>query len=996
MPRAEAPLIDPRTYGDLVADVEALIVDYTDRRWQPDAEQPDAGQALVRIFSRMAELVVTRINRLPDHNFLAFLDLIGTRLHPPQPARVPLTFLLAAGSPVDALVPAGTQAAAVALEGEANPPVFATERDLIVTRSQLVAVCSRDPRLDRWDDHTETATGQTPGTFHPFLGSRPMARRLYVSHPQLGLPDTKTVELSIERAGNPWPFVAWSFWDGTAWTAISPEASFRNLRFSGAAGAAASLVNGIEGHWLRGELAARDGDWVQPSLGPLKIRIVIESRPTVPQPSFANQAPLDLSKDALPFGDKPKIGDTFYLAADEALSKPGATAELHIEMTDLPKPGSTSPTAMLTWESWDGREWLLLGNTGLGATTTDPQNNSARLRDTTNAFLKSGTVSFTVPCGLAPSEVNGEVRHWLRVRIARGNYGVEASYKAVKSASGQTFYELDPGTLQPPSLRSAKLGYRYDSGDQAPCRVLTENDFRFADVTKASSFSPFLRPQGSRPTLHLGFERPGDAIGFANRTTTLFFEVAENPYAPSAEQQKTVLEQAAVVWEYWDGAWQQLGALDETRGLTRRGLLTFIGPPDFKASEDFGRTAFWLRGRWERGDYAVEPRLARVSTNTMWALHAETIEGEVLGSSLGVPEQVYRTLRAPVLDGQVLEVIEPEIPSGADLAELEAEEGDGALTVLRDAGEELVEVRVRWHEVPDFHGSGPRSRHYSLERITGEIRFGDGRRGLIPPAGRDNIRMARYRTGGGLNGNRPAGSIARLQSTVPYVTGVVQPVPSEGGAAQESLEAVRLRGPKALRHRDRSVAAADFEDLAFEASTQVARAYVLPARDVTEEGKVGLIVVPDLDVAQPIPSLELLARVRSYLEARLSPVVDVSVTGPDWLRVSVKAEVFPQKIEAAIDVQNAVLGRLRAFLHPLSGGPRGDGWALGRLPHRSDLYALIEETPGVDHVLWLEVEVKEEAPGTVRSERAQIFSGLHEITVQGSANGVAASPGSRA
>jgi hypothetical protein len=49
---------------------------------------------------------------VPEKNFLAFLNLIGTELLPPQPARAPLTFRLAENSPVDALVPAGTQAAA--------------------------------------------------------------------------------------------------------------------------------------------------------------------------------------------------------------------------------------------------------------------------------------------------------------------------------------------------------------------------------------------------------------------------------------------------------------------------------------------------------------------------------------------------------------------------------------------------------------------------------------------------------------------------------------------------------------------------------------------------------------------------------------------------------------------------------------------------------------------------------------------------------------------
>jgi len=1265
MPRAEAPLIDRRTYSQLVAVVEERIQTYTAgtvapdavrltgtildqpvhdpasgetfpagtevsrelaeriagiaglgpvkiKGWQPDPAQPDAGWALVRIFSRMAELVVTRLNRLPDRNFLAFLDLIGTRLNPPQPARVPLTFLLAAGSPVDALVPAGTQAAAVQLEGEAEPPLFETERDLVVTRSQLTAACSREPGRDLWADHTAVATGQTAGTFLPFRGDpdRPIEHSLHVDHPLLALPETKTIDLQIGPAdkSQPWlPALTWSWWDGLAFQPATPTISFRTsrdgsnpywlARFANVPGIAASTVNGRDGFWLHGRLqpslargevvqagqetvlrrrglrpaaaltevavpdanlfepvdlaapffpfgetpplrtfylstgteftrpgasieievaldagqpplpsanlamtweywngtswraldgiqflpaappapgdpvglflvdgtlrfprpedwtagpvdgldgfwlrarvtqgsfgAPPDGrpplvrrltlgeEWQLPRIDFLQVGITINRRAAdqrrVAERGFSNQAPVDLSKDFFPFGEKPKVGDVFYLASEEAFSKPGASVNLHVALTnpsdqDGTPPPAASQNVMLTWEVWDGRAWHFLGNTGPGATAADKEDNSRRhFTDTSNGFLLApeGTaiVHFILPSSVAPVEVNGELRHWVRVRIARGNYGVEARYVPVvaggvpqRDDSQLPVFELVPATFRPPSLRSVYVGYRNHPRKRAPRRVLTENDFTFADVTTpavvpALTFTPFVPTADLRPTLYLGFERPGDAIGFANRATALFFQVAEALFDPAVEQGQ-VTEEASVVWEYWNGeAWERLGIRDETRGFTRRGLLTFIGPPNFRAAADFGRTAFWLRGRWERGEYAVEPQLERVLTNTMWAVHAQTVLGEVLGSSRGERGQVFRTLRTPVLDGQRLEVIEPEIPSGADLADLETEEGDDAVTVVRDAAGQFVEVRVRWHEVPDFYGSGPRSRHYVLDHATGEVRFGDGLRGLVPPPGRSNIRMLSYRAGGGLAGNRPAGNIAQLKGTVPYVGGVVQQVPAAGGAAEESLEAVRSRGPKGLRHRDRATAPADYEDLAFQASSQVARARALPARRGPEGGQVGLIVVPAAAVAKPVPSLELLERVRSYIEARLSPVVDFWIVGPDWLEIDVQAEVVPHQLEAATGVQTAVVERLRAFLHPLSGGPQGEGWEFGRRPHRSDLYALIEETPGVDHVRRLEV-IETPREGGARPGRFLVFSGNHEITLSGNVDDAAGDPGS--
>ncbi len=101
------PPIDPRDRDQLAAQTSALAQRYTTdtgvepgRGWRPREDGgADAGQALIAIFARFAEIVVDRINRAPERNYLAFLNLIGIEPLPPRPARVPLTFTLAEGSP---------------------------------------------------------------------------------------------------------------------------------------------------------------------------------------------------------------------------------------------------------------------------------------------------------------------------------------------------------------------------------------------------------------------------------------------------------------------------------------------------------------------------------------------------------------------------------------------------------------------------------------------------------------------------------------------------------------------------------------------------------------------------------------------------------------------------------------------------------------------------------------------------------------------------------
>src|SRR5437588_16273 len=83
-----APLIDERSQADVVAQITQLAGQFSG--WQPTPDgQPDAGQALIGVFGRFAGLVIERLNRAPDKNYLAFLNLIGASPLPPRPARVP-------------------------------------------------------------------------------------------------------------------------------------------------------------------------------------------------------------------------------------------------------------------------------------------------------------------------------------------------------------------------------------------------------------------------------------------------------------------------------------------------------------------------------------------------------------------------------------------------------------------------------------------------------------------------------------------------------------------------------------------------------------------------------------------------------------------------------------------------------------------------------------------------------------------------------------------
>jgi hypothetical protein len=105
----------------------------------------------------------------------------------------------------------------------------------------------------------------------------------------------------------------------------------------------------------------------------------------------------------------------------------------------------------------------------------------------------------------------------------------------------------------------------------------------------------------------------------------------------------------------------------------------------------------------------------------------------------------------------------------------------------------------------------------------------------------------------------------------------------------------------------------------------------------------------------------------------------VQVVGPFYLQVNVQAEVGLVSLDgagtAALNIENA----LAAFLHPLTGGLDGEGWKFGREPHRSDIYRVIEEVAEVDHIRALTIQSIEDFPGTRKTGRFLVYSGVHSI-----------------
>lgn len=1142
--------------------------------------ETDAGQALIRIFATMVKSVSDRLNQVPEKNFLAFLDLIGEQLKPPQPAKVPLTFYLAEGSPVDGLVPAHTQISAPPVEGSEEEIVFETDRELVVTTAQLKAVFVREPSQDKYQDCTLAAIGEKEAAFLAFEGDRPIEHSLYISFSEifsLSLPELENLNLIITGDTNKFQNLQennkldWFYWHDSQWHKVeNPSYGNNQFIFTDLPIPNDSAIHGKTAKWLKVKLTNLSSiseyllqiTNIQGSINLTKYDLISEV-------CLFNNTLLDLSKDFDPFGEQPQLNDTFYLALHDTFIKPNTAITINIELSHKPV---HKDNLKITWEIGNGQVWQAI------AVNEDEEKEEYEevswIEDSKLDFTESeqeATLKFPNKENMpSPSTVNGETRYWIRARITQGHYGKAASERQypvyddlavlteevkknvqeIKVDSVDLFQdgntirlfpntggfpeehkitipeseentipesenkltlnngiineslavgtrvmrksiitETIPPTYDPPLVKSLKLTYEFTLTEDAiyfanndsiyshPFPFITQlqqeakvgdkllslgevkglsvGDFLTINNSENNSdkyqiesinsetneviltstvnkkynkdtpvnryFRPFTPTVDEDPTLYLGFDKSLD-----NKTVTLYSQVKP----PSPEELSTDITTETVkpklVWEYSSSqGWQPLGVRDETQAFSQRGLIQFIAPADFSPIETFGQQLYWLRIRWQSGNFRVKPRLNRILTNTIWAIQASTIREEILGSSNADPNQIFVANNTPILQGQQLEIEEGQISP-----ELEVDQ----VKVIRDDTGEIEAVWVKWHEVADFYSSGAGDRHYILDRQTGEIRFGDGLAGMIPPRGRNNIRLSFYLTGGGTQGNITSKTITQLKTTVPYIDRGINLEPSAGGAQQETLDSLKERVPKQLRHRDRAVTAEDIADLAYEASTDVARVKVVTPDLLTENfnplnadfwidpeqsrisqdefkeakkqeinkktnntedstkfetmyedinaraGKIKLIILPYSQARQPTPSLALLEQVETFIRSRCEATVDLIVSASKWQEVTVTATITPVSIEGVDRVRNSVKERLEAFLHPLTGG-KGKGWQFGRHPEKSDFYGIIQAIPGVDHVDFLEIDVGLTDANLSLSADTLIFSGNHTINI---------------
>lgn len=462
--------------------------------------------------------------------------------------------------------------------------------------------------------------------------------------------------------------------------------------------------------------------------------------------------------------------------------------------------------------------------------------------------------------------------------------------------------------------------------------------------TEGMFFRAFGDSAHAGAAMCLGFD--GDPFADADTCSLTFAYHDDNLPEPDAEADdpETFVPSVEFVWEYctdesrWeaDDAWRRLPVLgDGTDRFYGSGAISIGRPPGYEPTAPGDRGIgpheaglVWLRCRVVTPGYEIPPQFDAVQTNVVTASNRLTDADVTL-------ERVDSGAGVPALDGQRFSFPDAPVRSA---------------TIAVDG--------TTWREVPDFDASGPDDRHYVLDPEAGEVRFGDGERGAVPPAD-STVVATSVVYGGGTDGNVPESTAWNFddpeqESRDGLRCGdvSVRPLgPATGGRDMESIGAAFRRVKRDRRVPYRAVTADDYAAIAARTpGLRIARTTVAVE---TADGQpaVTVVVVPYAppECSKPEPSEGFLDAVQRQLDARRLLTDRVTAGSPLYVGLTIDIEAQTRRTYTGVGQETAIRTAIEEHLDPLRGGD-GDGWPFGRGVSEAELAEVLDSLELVDRV----------------------------------------------
>jgi predicted phage baseplate assembly protein len=209
-----APNLDDRSFQNLVDDAKRLVQQRSPS-WT-DHNVSDPGVTLIEAVAQMVDQLIYRLNRVPDLNYIKFLELIGIELRPPAAARGKTTFWLSAPQPQTVLVRAESQVATPRTD-RSDPVVFSTTRELAIIPCEFAHSATQSNQSPPVDTTVSVGRGGFPAfSASPMIGDA-LLIGLSEAVPSCAVLLRLDCRVSGRGVDPRRPPIGWEAWTDTGW-----------------------------------------------------------------------------------------------------------------------------------------------------------------------------------------------------------------------------------------------------------------------------------------------------------------------------------------------------------------------------------------------------------------------------------------------------------------------------------------------------------------------------------------------------------------------------------------------------------------------------------------------------------------------------------------------------------------------------------------------------------------------------------------------------------
>lgn len=963
------PKLDNRNYDDLMSEVKKLARQYTPE-WNFDENSDDFGVVFAKLFCHMTESTISRYNKTSYNHYLTFLNMLGTHLRPAAPA-AGMVIVKASEGTEGAYIEKGEPLYADA-DTEDGTVIYETCDALSVVDTGIKSIYFTEPSKDYIGCVCNNSDEDFDNPVAPFRIFDNLYYKNLQCHELYFWDDTvfnmsasdisfsfynslsaKGQKLLSKIFSDP-KNVTWEYYNGEKWTPVDFCEEIENgVRIKFEKATKLTEIMGVYSRFVRCRFNRIPPEGI--SVTAITYRTFAEKINI--DGAFTDETELS-EKDFFPFGEQYNMYNTFSFMCDEAFSKKGATIEVSADIQFVKvKIDAQSPIRKykfimsemdfadlepddiqiekVKWEYWNGTGWARLV----------PDNSCDEFFKVSENKETLRTFKFRCPDNIEKIGVGSSEGYFIRARISkmRDRFDFYANYIT-------------------PYIHGIQVKYEYECDGHIAHSVMVKSDLR--EYTKAianSGITPILEKYlCDYPAMYIHLSRP-----LSQGMIRIFIDIEDgvHRFNPSLK------------WEYFaddhrgGDCWKHIDVMDATDGFSHSETVTLIGKNDFKETTIFGKTGYFIRVVNPDGKYSDDSNIAGrpvindIKFGAVRVIQKDTREPEYFSIEQDEEDKLC-TLSSPNASNVSVWVDE--------MGKISTFEQDEFLKKPRsdvkpeyDSLGRLERLWIKWEPTANLVACGINDRVYEVDYPRGEILFGNGRNGKIPPPQYNESIRINYSVCNGSKGNIDSHSVKDFLNTISNIDSIDNPAPIMGGVDMETIDSAASRMFGQISGGNRLVSVSDFENSICFNDRNIYKVKCIahidedsnPAPGVTSVAVLPREFLQGYDKFQGIKN-----RIWQFLDekapATLSNSSRLRIFEVGYVETCVSVDVAISDFNSYQKVYKGIESRLKEFLNPVSGNFSHKGWGIGDFPRKELIYNYIKSVPGIKWIKSINVFTK--------------------------------------